>query len=75
MLATVGGSPTRASEVALLAVEGTKELLSSQPSHWQTLRKSSKVEVHPVHGNLEIMMRLIASLYIVCAGVIHQHDC
>lgn len=48
MLATVGGSPTRASEVALLAVEDTKELLSSQPSNWQTLRKSSKVEVHPV---------------------------
>lgn len=62
MLATVGGSPTRASEVALLAVEDTAELLSSQPSHWQTLRKSSGVEVHPVHESLGIMRRIVASL-------------
>ena len=45
MLATVGGSPTQASEVALLAVDGVEQLLSAKPSQWETLRKSSKVEV------------------------------
>ena len=44
-LATVGGSPTSASEVALLTVDGPEQLLSAQPSQWQILRRSSKVEV------------------------------
>ncbi len=45
MLATVGGSPKQASEVARLVVDGVDQLLSAQPSQWETLRKSSKVEV------------------------------
>ena len=47
VLATVGGSPTQASEVALLAVDSADQLLSTQPSQWQTLRKDSTVEVRP----------------------------
>ena len=45
VLATVGGSPTQASEVALLAVDSVDQLLSAESSQWETLRKSSKVEV------------------------------
>ncbi|CAL5220350.1 g2347 [Coccomyxa viridis] len=45
VLATVGGSPTQASEVALLIVDGVDQLLSAKPSQWETLRKSSKVEI------------------------------
>ena len=41
----MGGSPTQASEVALLIVDGVDQLLSAKPSQWETLRKSSKVEV------------------------------
>ena len=45
MLATLGGSPTKPGEVALLAVETVDQLLSAEPSHWETLRKSSNMEV------------------------------
>lgn len=47
VLAMVGGSPAQASEVALLAVDSVDQLLSAQPSQWETLRKDSTVEVRP----------------------------
>ena len=49
VLATAGGSPTQASEVALLAVDSLDQLLAAQPSQWETLRKSSNVEVGPCY--------------------------
>ena len=45
VLATIGGSPTKPGEVAMLAVETVDQLLSAEPSHWETLRKSSNVKV------------------------------
>jgi hypothetical protein len=44
-VATVGGSPTKPSEVAVLLVDGVDSLLSADASQWQTLRKSTTVEV------------------------------
>ena len=45
ILATVGDSPTKASEVAVLTVDGPEQLLSAQPAQWEVLRKASKEEV------------------------------
>ena len=45
ILATVGNSPTKASEVAGLTVDSPEQLLSAQPAQWEVLRKSSNVEV------------------------------
>ena len=45
VLATVGDSPTKASEVAVLTVDSPEQLLSAQPAQWEVLCKSSKVEV------------------------------
>ena len=45
ILATVGDSPTKASEVAVLTVDGPEQLLSAQPTQWEVLRKASKEEV------------------------------
>ena len=44
-LATVGGSPTRASEAALLLADDVDGLIRSTPDDWQVLRKSAAVEV------------------------------
>ncbi|CAK0782907.1 hypothetical protein CVIRNUC_006102 [Coccomyxa viridis] len=45
ILATVGDSPTKASEVAVLTVDGPEQLLSAQPAQWEVLRKASKEEI------------------------------
>lgn len=44
-VATVGGSPTKSSEAAIIVVDSVDALISADPSQWQTLRKSSNVKV------------------------------
>ena len=44
-VATVGGSPTKSSEAAIIVVDSVDALISADASQWQTLRKSSNVEV------------------------------
>ena len=44
-LATTGGSPTRASEAALLLAADVDGLIRSKPGDWRVLRKSAAVEV------------------------------
>lgn len=45
-VATVGGSPTRPSEAAVLMADSVDGLLTADASQWHTLRKSTSVEVH-----------------------------
>lgn len=51
-LATVGGSPTKASEAAVIVVDSMDALMSADASQWETLRKSSNVEVQTILHNL-----------------------
>ncbi len=44
-LGTVGGSPTRSSEAAVIVADSVDALIAAKASQWQTLRKSSNVEV------------------------------
>ncbi|CAL8470722.1 g10264 [Coccomyxa elongata] len=44
-VATVGGSPTKSSEAAMIVVDSVDALISADPSQWQTLRQSSNVEI------------------------------
>ncbi len=47
LVGIAGGSPTKPTEVALLEANGVEGLLSSQPSDWKALRKSSNMQVTP----------------------------
>jgi hypothetical protein len=44
-IASIGASPTRASEAAVLFADSVDALLASKPSDWEVLRKSASVEV------------------------------
>lgn len=60
-LATVGGSPTKASEAAVLVVDSVDALISTDASQWQTLRKSSSVEVRSEPSNHVLTVRMARS--------------
>lgn len=52
LVGIAGGSPTKPTEISLLETKDANTLLSSKPSDWTALRKSSNVEVTTCPGVL-----------------------